>query len=276
MPHPRLRGIVRDPYTGWTESTSFRRPEVAYPGIVMILNFEPGLRIHDPRRASSVEVRSFVAGLHDSWVMTESGGMSHGVQVNLTPLGAHQLFGLSMHELTNGVFGLDDVLGAAGRDLTARLEDAPDWASRFDILDAFMSERLQHARAPSTEVTHAWSRLLLSAGQLRIGDLTRELGWSRQLLITRFREEIGMPPKTIARILRFDHAVRRLKQIGVVRWTDLALSCGYYDQAHMIREFGEFAGASPTVFARRVLPTIVAWADGATGEDATPPVAGAA
>jgi AraC-like DNA-binding protein len=70
-----------------------------------------------------------------------------------------------------------------------------------------------------------------------------------------------MPPKTVARILRFQRAVRILKAGRQVRWTELALDCGYYDQAHMIREFGEFAGRTPTEFMRQSLPLMVAWAE---------------
>jgi AraC-like DNA-binding protein len=110
-------------------------------------------------------------------------------------------------------------------------------------------------------VEWAWQQLAATRGRARIGSLTSELGWSRQRLIHGFREQVGMPPKTVARILRFQRAVRILKAGRQVRWTELALDCGYYDQAHMIREFGEFAGRTPTEFMRQSLPLMVAWAE---------------
>jgi AraC-like DNA-binding protein len=262
-PDPRLRAIVRDPYTGWTEKTSYaRRPEIAHPGIVMIINFGPPLRVTDPRGSTrGVEVDSFIAGLHDSYVLTTSAAMSLGLQVNLTPLGAHRLFGLPMDTLTNGVYALEDVLGRRGRELVDQLRESRDWETRFDTLDAFITNGISAAGTLSAGVEWAWQKLIETRGRARIGALTTELGWSRQRLIHRFREQVGMPPKTLARILRFQGAVRLLGTTRQVRWTELALECGYYDQAHMIREFGEFAGRTPTEFMRASLPLMSAWAE---------------
>ena len=267
-PDPRLGAIVRDPYTGWSEKTSFAaRPEVAHPGIVMIINFGPPLRVTDPRgRTRTVEVDSFVAGLHDSYVLTGSAAMSLGLQVNLTPLGAHRLFGLPMDTLTNGVYALEDVLGRDGRELVDRLRELPDWETRFDTLDTFIADRALAAGALSAGVEWAWQKLVETRGCVRIGALSSELGWSRQRLIHRFREHVGMPPKTVARILRFQRAVRLLRTAPQVRWTELALDCGYYDQAHLIREFGEFAGRTPTEFVRQSLPLMVAWSEDDAGQ----------
>jgi AraC-like DNA-binding protein len=267
-PDPRLRAIVRDPYTGWSEKTSYaRRPEVAHPGIVMIINFGSALRVTDPRSGMrTVEVDSFIAGLHDSYVLTASESMSLGLQVNLTPLGAYRLLRLPMETLTNGVYALEDVLGRQGSELVDRLREIPDWETRFETLDAFIASRVSAAGTLSAGVEWAWQKLVDSSGCARIGALTSELGWSRQRLISRFREQVGLPPKAVARIFRFQRAVRLLKTSHrPVRWTDLALECGYYDQAHLIREFGAFSGKTPTEFVRQSLPLMVAWSEDEDG-----------
>jgi AraC-like DNA-binding protein len=69
-----------------------------------------------------------------------------------------------------------------------------------------------------------------------------------------FRRTFGMPPKTFARVLRFDAAVRRLRSGRVTGWADLAASCGYADQAHLAREFRALSGSPPSEFAMRLLP----------------------
>jgi len=87
-----------------------------------------------------------------------------------------------------------------------------------------------------------------------VGRLARELGCSRRHLIGRFREQIGPAPKTAARLVRFQRAVRLLERDDGRRFAEIAQRCGFYDQAHMNREFRDLAGAPPGEFVARLLP----------------------
>ncbi len=198
----------------------------------------------------------------------ETPGSQAGIQVNLTPLGAHLLLGLSMHELTNRVVELDDLLGAEGNRLVERLHDARDWQARFALLDRALVRRLDSARPASPDVAWAWRRLVEGGGRPAVGELCEELGCSRKHLLRRFNEQIGVSPKTYARVLRFQRAVHMLGHRDGASWIDegergagrgrswgeIALDCGYYDQAHMNRDFRQFAGASPSELAASLLP----------------------
>jgi transcriptional regulator GlxA family with amidase domain len=159
-----------------------------------------------------------------------------------------------MHELTNQTIRLDDVLGEAGRLLVDRLQDAPDRARRFALLEAFLMARIEGAKAPPPEISWAWQRLATTGGTQSIGELAVGLRCSRRHLIALFREHIGLPPKPLARILRFGRAVRLLDRCNDLRWSEVALNCGYYDQSHMNRDFLEFAGTTPTEYLRLRLP----------------------
>ena len=88
-----------------------------------------------------------------------------------------------------------------------------------------------------------------------IGDLTTALGCSRKHLVSQFRDQVGLPPKQVARVLRFESVVRALGDARPRSWTEVAMGAGYYDQAHLIRDFNEFAGCTPTEFVARMLPT---------------------
>jgi AraC-like DNA-binding protein len=83
--------------------------------------------------------------------------------------------------------------------------------------------------------------------------LAEELGWSRKRLAARFREEIGLTPKAVARVLRFERAVQ-LAERGDIGWGRLARECGYYDQAHLIHEFRAISGCTPGTFFQDVAP----------------------
>lgn len=197
----------------------------------------------------------FVAGLHDSYALIETSGVQQGLEVRFTPIGAHLVFGLPMHTLANRTVALDDIIGPLARQVTEQLHEAPDWESRFAILDSVITTQLAQAELPkaSAAVTWAWNQLRETNGHLAIGTLADELGCSRKHLIAQFHEQIGLSPKLVARILRFNHAVRLLDRDNEMSWVQIAHDCGYYDQAHLIRDFHQFAGSTPGEFLRRRL-----------------------
>jgi len=257
QPPPALAGYVTV-YEGYAETAvaqAIRRREVPWPGVVLIINFGPPFRLTDPRCVDSTrDYGSFVAGLYDSFVLTESTGLSRCVQVNFTPLGAYRFFRLPMNAIANRIVDLEDLVGPPARQLVEQLEDAPNWEARFALLDELIATRIAGARPPSPEVVWACGQLEHPVSSCRVGELASELGWSRKHLITRFREQVGLPPKTLARIVRFHQVIRWLDGRQKVRWAELACRAGYYDQAHLNRDFRELAGSTPSEFLRRRVP----------------------
>jgi transcriptional regulator GlxA family with amidase domain len=172
----------------------------------------------------------------------------------LTPLGAYTLLGLPMDELSGQLFDLVDVLGADGRRLAEQLRETPSWRQRFALLDQFLLRRLARGPQPSPEVSWAWERLLATAGAVPIGRIADEVGWSHRHLIARFRQQVGLGPKTAARLVRFDGVWRRIDQRRPLDWGRVAADAGYADQAHLVRDFRQFTGTTPTEFLARTLP----------------------
>ena len=204
--------------------------------VVVILTFEEHWLIDGERHTS------FVGGLHERQVTTEHPGRSLGMQVNLDPLAARALVGSPLHELANRTVPLEEVLHAPL--LVERLATAPGWDARFALLNDTLTPRLADARA-SPEVAWAWRRLRATQGRIPIGELAAELGWSRKRIVARFRDEIGLPPKAVARLLRFERA-RELA--GTMPWGELAFECGFSDQSHLIAEFRRITGRTPETF----------------------------
>jgi AraC-like DNA-binding protein len=153
-----------------------------------------------------------------------------------------------MHELANTVVSLEDAFGADGALLVEVLYEARAWDLRFDLLDAAIGARFAHARTVSPGITWALRQIDERYGNVSITGLAERLGWSRKHLVSQFREYVGLPPKTYARVARFSLAMTMVRNGDELRWTDVAHACGYYDQAHFIRDFTEFAGVSPTRF----------------------------
>ena len=131
------------------------------------------------------------------------------------------------------------------------MRDAAAWQERFDLVESFLLRRLAGSASPAPEVEWSWQRLRRSGGRASIGELAAELGWSHRRLIARFREHIGLAPKAAARVLRFDRAVARARVAGGSAGRPRSPSdCGYYDQAHLNRDFRELAGTTPGAFLR--------------------------
>jgi AraC-like DNA-binding protein len=189
----------------------------------------------------------------DSHAVTEFSGVLRGIQVDLTPPAAHMLLGVPMRELEDLVVGFEDVVGRDGAGLIDRLNDTEDWELRFDLLDEFIGRRLEDARRPAPDAVWAWRRLSETEGRLPIGELAGEIGCSRRHLVSRFREHVGPAPKTAARILRFRRVLRLLDERSRSGLGEVAQDCGYYDQAHLNRDFRELAGTTPTAFAASTL-----------------------
>jgi AraC-like DNA-binding protein len=240
-------------YEGYREwaATTVRRVEFALPAAVVIMNFGPAWRLGDghlPGRMTSFG--SFIAGMYSTYAISENTGASHCLQFNLTPIGARVLFGIPMHELSERIVDFSDVMGRDGARLETEIAEAPNWDSRFAILDRFLIRRIGEARPICSAVRHAWKRLRDTGGLIPVSTLADELDWSRKHLANRFREDIGLPPKTMARLLRFRRVVDRPSADLLSGWTDVALDAGYFDQAHLIRDFRQFAGMTPVEFLR--------------------------
>ena len=139
------------------------------------------------------------------------------------------------------------------RDVRARA-----FGSTIARLDAALSARLAATTPVDPHLLAAWRRLDGGGEAVGVATLAEELGWSRRHLSVRFRREFGLPPRTVARLLRFDRAYASLGRTVLTApsavpddtgWAERAARWGYYDQSHLIREFREFAGVTPAALA---------------------------
>jgi len=255
-PDRRLTPYVLD-YQGYLESARrpMRRLQAPFAGVPMILTFGPEIDIINGDRPAARDThRSFLAGLHDVHVFTEYEGAQRGFQVNFTLFGAYRLLNVTMSDLANRCVDLGDLLGPEAPRLIERLHGARDWPARFEIMDQFLLARLSAGRPMAPDIAWALKTLQESKGGRSIGALTRELGCSRRHLIHRFHGQVGLSPKSVAGILRFEHAVETILSADEQSWADLAVSCGYYDQAHFNRDFRRYSGRTPTEFRAALLP----------------------
>ncbi|MEU6484235.1 helix-turn-helix domain-containing protein [Streptomyces sp. NPDC046887] len=244
-----LRGQVVS-YTGYRMSAApvARRLNLPSTTVTLCLTWGAPLDLASDREPPSGRGWDAVLlGLRTGPVISRTGGTGHGVQLELTPLGAYALLGMPLNRLADTMAHPVDVLGRAwGADLTERLAQASGWESRWAILDAAIAARLADSRCrPSPVVSEAWSLLRAGHGTLPVGRLAEATGRSRRRLEVLFAEQIGLAPKSAARVLRFQRALTGPAGPGAT-WADTAAACGYHDQAHLAREFRALAGMTAT------------------------------
>jgi AraC-like DNA-binding protein len=257
-PTERLAPFVRR-FNAYAErDTGFaRRRELPSCLATLVFNLGQDLRVeHPPGTATTYRAgAAFYSGLSGAYAVTETDRSQEGAQVMLTPLGARRLLGFPLDEVGDRLIDPCDLFGAAARDIAERLAEANSPARRLAILEQEMSRLIVLSRdSLPRELFWALRRLEATHGRIGVNDLAGEIGCSRKHLTVRFRREFGMPPKLFARVARFDHAVRLFRRGHVASWAQLASDCGYADQAHLTRDFCEFAGNPPAAFARRKLP----------------------
>jgi AraC-like DNA-binding protein len=206
--------------------------------------------------------QAVAGGLASRSVAIRHDGHQHGVRISLTPLGARAIFGVPSAVLAHDLVELDEVLGPLGAEFVDRVRGAATWPERFATLDAVLARAVERStvggstgHAVRPEVGEAWRRLVARRGRVRIGLLAADLGWSRRHLGERFRQEIGLTPKEVARVLRFEHAHELATAAHPRSWVEVAAAAGYADQAHLVRDWREVTGSPPTTWRRReVLP----------------------
>jgi AraC-like DNA-binding protein len=222
------------------------------------------ISLEDPLRTErGLLPRAWIAGLDDRPEIVETGGRHTEIDLKLTPVGAHVLCGMPMRELTGEVVPLEEVFGSSARWLVEEIAATPGWDDRFALLERLLLSRLDASVKPDPFVVEAVARLEASGGRLRVGELAAGLRVSRRHLTSRFHAQIGLPPKTFARLLRFDAARRRMRE-EPANWAEVAASCGYADQSHLNREFRELGGTTPTGFLARQLAGVGLVGDGIT------------
>ena len=252
-----LSEVTIDPQmrVGFSNTGFEKRREYPQPSSSIILNLGTPLRVEHPATGETlVMAKSFVAGLSDNYAITESYGVSAGIQIAFTPLGAYLFLGTPGSEFSEQVCHLSDILGPDADLLTEKLASTKDWQTRFDLVDSFIAARFAAARPLQPQVEGAYAGLLHTGGLCSVGSLADAAGWSEKHFVDRFREQVGVAPKTMGRIIRFNRALKMLQSSNVQTLSDVVYEAGYYDQPHMNRDFRQFTGGSPSDFLRKRLP----------------------
>jgi AraC-like DNA-binding protein len=196
--------------------------------------------------------RALVSGLQDHPAIVRRNVEEFGVSILVKPLGAQAIFGIPSAEISSLSFSLNELWKDKSEDLITELVTAKCWEARFAILDRTFLSRLTPVTPPS-EISWSWQRLIQTHGTVSVARLADEVGYSRRYFGRQFRNQIGISPKSAARLIRFEYASGLIAGRGM-SLAEVAMACSYFDQAHFTRDWHSLAGCTPRTWITREVP----------------------
>jgi AraC-like DNA-binding protein len=201
--------------------------------------------LDDPNRRT-VFRHSWISGERTEPIVIDEAGAVHLAGIRLRAGGAWPFLGVPLREFAGQVVELTDVLGPEIGQLRDRLGEARDDNARFDLMEDWLRARWR--TPPTRAVRYALNLIQGGEAAVHIGRMADRIGISHKHLLREFDRCVGLNPKTFARLCAFQRVIQSVGQKAKVEWADTAAQCGYYDQAHLIREFRAFSGLTPSSY----------------------------
>ncbi|WP_109485902.1 helix-turn-helix domain-containing protein [Occallatibacter savannae] len=197
---------------------------------------------------------ALVVGARSVYEIVDTSDMSDLIGIVFAPAGFPAFALDAADKFSNRSVALEHVWGRNAESLRGRLRDIENPRDRLACLERFLLGRFEeklaaHSRAPQVNFALRYFAELPSAASVR--GASRHIGWSERRFSQVFREEVGLTPKVWCRLQRFQQAVRQLHAGVEMRWAELVLDCGYYDQSHFANEFRAFSGVDVSTYTAR-------------------------
>jgi AraC-like DNA-binding protein len=261
IPAAPLNQAIRSLWYAQAGDLAHRRERVLPTGRTqIILNLARDFLLDCPEDQPGLRMPpALVIGARSAYEIVDSSDMAELIGIVFAPGGFAPFASDAAHLFSNQSVALCDVWGAHANNLRDHLRELPSPPARLECLEQFLrtrfESRLAHRFSPrSAEIEFALRNFERIPNIASVNETARQIGWSERRFSQVFREAVGLAPKIWCRIQRFQRAVGQLHAGADMRWAELALDCGYYDQSHFANEFRAFSGVDATTYsARRTL-----------------------
>jgi AraC-like DNA-binding protein len=194
---------------------------------------------------------STIAGARSEFLDLDTSRPFSAIGIHFRPGGGSPFFGVPTSEVRNQNVALDLLWGSFATMTADRLWAAGTPKEQFRILEDALLDKGRGRLVFHPAVQYAVDLIERSSGALSVNDLVERIGMSSRRFLDVFRSEVGLSPKAFCRVRRFATVLRRIERVIDVDWVEVALSCGYFDQAHFNHDFRAFSGLSPSVYLRQ-------------------------
>lgn len=213
----------------------------------MVFNYGATYRVQNPKYQSVIVPQSFLTGQATHTYQLSLLGKIGMVGIVFRPAAMHTLFNLPVSELTNERLNIGEILrGGDLRDLQDKIAESASHQERLGLLTQFLNKQLRENESRFDRIDFVANKIVASRGIIQISDLSTDLFMCRRQFERKFFQKVGLSPKYYARIRRMGYLCSLMAGKRQVNWQNLFYDCGYYDQAHFIKDFTEFLGRTPT------------------------------
>lgn len=219
-------------------------------GIYLIMNMlEKPERLYQDLELTKYEefTGSFISGQHKSYIFIEA---DHGsnMATRFKPGGAHPFFDFPISRLNNKVQQLEPILGSKVENCRKQIIAEKDVRKKFQLLETFYLGLLRPDYVDNHDLFNVLQTLEEEPDKANVAQFSKIMGLSQKQLLSIFNKQVGLNPKSLIRIFRFQKVIQALEKNEKIDWLQVATDCGYYDQAHFVKDFYAFSGITPGLY----------------------------
>ena len=194
------------------------------------------------------------SGARSNFFVIDTVAQQRVVGIQFHPGGSFPFFHIPADHAKNAEITLEDLWRARAGELRERMLAAPSAAAIFSILERDLLAQLARPLELHPAVEYAVYHMRRVPHITTVRSITEKIGLSQRRFIQLFSQQVGLAPKTFCRVRRFQRVLQKVYGMSEVEWTQLALDCGYYDQAHFIHDFQAFSGITPSAYLSLATP----------------------
>ncbi len=220
-------------------------------GIYLIINIleKPGKLYKTEELKSYKEFhRCFISGQHKSYIFIEADHASN-MAVKFKLGGAAPFFDFPISQLNNKVQQVEKLIGKEIEKVRKEIIAEKNVARKFELIENYLLRTIRKDYVFNSEFSEVLQSLTENPQLSIVKEMADKMNISQKHLITLFNKQVGLTPKSLVRIFRFQKVIHELEKKKKVDWMQVATDCGYYDQAHFIKDFHAFSGIKPSIYS---------------------------
>ncbi|MFT3826575.1 MAG: helix-turn-helix domain-containing protein [Chitinophagaceae bacterium] len=200
------------------------------------------------QQTSIANKRATLTGQHTILQCRQVGKTFLSFQVVFQPTALHQLTGINLAELANVYTDAEDLFGSDTRLVNEQLSEATSYPQMVQIVERFLTGLIKKAGKQERSIDRSAMMMLSEEEHFKLDSFLKQSHLCHRQFDRTFKERVGIAPKQFLQIIRFDKAFRLKNRYPQLDWLSVALRCGYHDYQHLVKDYKNFTGYTPTQF----------------------------